>query len=115
MYSIIAKKPKIDNEYCLLHINQKSETNILSYNLFEHVDDKVIEVNINVGFKILPHFEYYSTKIVQELVSKKKLKLQNQPVVRIKNNNETVFKCMVLEEFQTLEHGFTMNENHFPY
>jgi KUP system potassium uptake protein len=64
--SIFAKKPKRADVYWFLHINRTEDPFTLSYDVSELVDDKVIKVNINVGFRIQPKTELYFKNIVKE-------------------------------------------------
>lgn len=108
--SILAKKPKKADVYWFLHINRTSEPYTLSYDVSELVDDKVIKVNINVGFRIQPRTELYFKKIVQELVVNKELKLHIRPDGSTKYNNEPDFKFVVIEKFLSVENEFTLRE-----
>lgn len=108
--SIFAKKPKRADVYWFLHINRTSEPYTLSYNVMELVDDKVIKVNINVGFRIQPRTELYFKKIVQELVANKELKLHIRPDGSTKYNNEPDFKFVVIEKFLSVENEFSLHE-----
>src|SRR6187551_1334650 len=77
--SIFSKKPKRADVYWFLHINRTEDPYTLSYDVSELSDDKVIKVNINVGFRIQPKTEIYFKRIVQHLVANKELKLHIRP------------------------------------
>src|SRR6478609_7163367 len=79
MKSIFSKKPKRADVYWFVHINRTEEPYTLSYDVSELIDDKVIKVNINIGFRVQPKTEMYFKKIVQELVNKKELNLHIRP------------------------------------
>ena len=68
--SIFAKKPKRADVYWFLHINRVQQPHTLTYDVSELMEDKVIKININIGFRIRPRTELYFKKIVQELVAK---------------------------------------------
>lgn len=108
--SIFSKKPKRADVYWFLHIHRTSEPYTLSYDVSELVDDKVIKVTINVGFRIQPRTELYFKKIVQELVSNKELNLHIRPDGSTKYNNEPDFKFVVIEKFLSVENEFTLRE-----
>ncbi len=57
------------------------------------MDDKVIKININVGFRIQPRTELYFKKIVLELVNNKELNLHIRPDGSTKYNNQPDFNC----------------------
>ena len=74
------------------------------------VDDKIIKVNINTGFRIQPRTELYFKKIVQDLVAKRELNLHVRPDGSTRYNNEPDFKFVVLEKFLSVENEFTLKD-----
>ncbi|HZW71474.1 MAG TPA: KUP/HAK/KT family potassium transporter [Hanamia sp.] len=108
--SIFGKKPKRADVYWFLHINRTEEPYTLSYNVSELVDDKVIKVNINIGFRIQPRTELYFKKIVQELINNKELNLHTLPDGSTKYNSEPDFKFVVIEKFLSVENEFSLRE-----
>jgi KUP system potassium uptake protein len=108
--SIFSKKPKRADVYWFLHINRVEEPFALSYNVSELIDDKVIKVNINVGFRIQPLTESYFKQIVQDLVANKELNLHTRPDGSTKYNNEPDFTFVVIEKFLSVENEFALRE-----
>lgn len=108
--SIFAKKPKRADVYWFVHIHRTEEPYTLTYDVSELVDDKVIKVNIQVGFRVQPKTELYFKKIVAELVANKELNLHIRPDGSTKYNNEPDFKFVVLEKFLSVENEFTLRE-----
>jgi KUP system potassium uptake protein len=108
--SIFSKKPKRADVYWFLHINRTEHPYTLSYDVSELIDDKVIKVNINIGFRIQPRTELYFKKIVQELVAKKELNLHIRPDGSTKYNEEPDFKFIVIEKFLSVENEFSLRE-----
>lgn len=108
--SIFAKKPKRADVYWFLHINRVNEPFTLNYEVEELLDDKVIKVILNVGFRIQPKVELYFKKIVQELVERKELNLHIRPDGSTKYNNEPDFKFVIIEKFISVENEFAFKE-----
>ena len=108
--SIFAKKPKRADVYWFLHINRTEHPFTLSYDVSELLDDKVIKVTINAGFRIQPKTEVYFKKIVQDLVAKKELNLHIRPDGSTKYNTQPDFKFIVIEKFLSVENEFTLKE-----
>lgn len=108
--SIFAKKPKRADVYWFVHINYTESPFTLSYDVSELVDDKLIKINIHVGFRIQPKTEMYFKKIVQDLVINKELNLHIRPDGSGKYNNEPDFKFVVIEKFLSIENEFTMRD-----
>lgn len=108
--SIFAKKPKRADVYWFVHIHRTEEPYTLSYDVSELIDDKLIKVTINVGFRIQPKTELYFKKIVQDLVQQKELNLHIRPDGSSKYNNEPDFKFVVIEKFLSVENEFTLRD-----
>jgi len=108
--SIFAKKPKRADVYWFVHLNRTEHPYTLDYDINELVDDKVIKVNINVGFRIPPRTELYFKKITQELMASKELNLHMRPDGSTKYNTEPDFKFVVIEKFLSVENEFTLRE-----
>jgi KUP system potassium uptake protein len=108
--SIFAKKPKRADVYWFVHLHRTEEPYTLNYDVSELVDDKLIKININIGFRIQPRTELYFKKIVQELVANKELNLHIRPDGSSKYNNEPDFKFVVIEKFLSVENDFALKE-----
>jgi KUP system potassium uptake protein len=108
--SIFYKKPKRADVYWFLHINRTEEPYTLSYNVSELVDEKLIKVNINVGFRILLRTDLYFKKILQELICNKELNLHHQPDSSTIYNSEPDYKFVVIEKFLSVENEFSLRE-----
>jgi len=108
--SIFAKKPKRADVYWFVHINRTNHPYTLSYDVSELLDDKIIKININVGFRIQPKTELYFKKIVQDLVKNKELNLHIRPDGSSKYNNEPDFKFVIIEKFLSVENEFALRE-----
>lgn len=110
MKSIFSKKPKRADVYWFLHIHRTEQPYTLSYSVSELVDDKIIKVVINVGFRIQPRTELYFKKIVQELVENRELNLHVRPDGSTKYNSEPDFKFVVIEKYLSVENEFKLRE-----
>lgn len=108
--SIFAKKPKRADVYWFLHIDRTEEPYTLAYSVNELIDDKVIKINLKVGFRIQPKTEFYFKKIVQDLVKNKELNLHIRPDGSTKYNAEPDFKFVVIEKFLSVENEFSLRE-----
>ena len=76
----------------------------------EILDDKVIKIILNVGFRVQPKVELYFKKIVQELVERKELNLHIRPDGSTKYNNEPDYKFVIIEKFISVENEFAFKE-----
>lgn len=108
--SIFSKKPKRADVYWFLHINRTDDPYRLEYQVQELLDDKVIRIDLNVGFRIQPRTELYFKRIVQDLVARKELSLHIRPDGSTRYNPEPDFKFVVLEKFLSVENEFALSD-----
>lgn len=108
--SIFAKKPKRAAVYWFLHLNRTEDPYTLNYEVSELVDDKLIKVTINIGFRVQPRTELYFQQIVQDLVKNKELNLHNRPDGSTKYNPEPDFQFVIIEKFLSQENEFAVRE-----
>jgi KUP system potassium uptake protein len=108
--SIFSRKPKRADVYWFVHINRTEHPYTLNYDVSELIDDKVIKININVGFRVQPRTELYFKKIVKDLVQRKELNLHIRPDGSSKYNNQPDFKFVVIEKFLSVENEFALRD-----
>jgi KUP system potassium uptake protein len=108
--SIFSKKPKRADVYWFLHLNRTNDPYTLNYTVSELIDDKVIKVNINIGFRIQPKTELLFKKIVNDLVECKELNLHIRPDGSTKYNSEPDFKFIVIEKYLSVENEFSIRD-----
>ncbi|MGC4023468.1 MAG: KUP/HAK/KT family potassium transporter [Cyclobacteriaceae bacterium] len=108
--SILSKKPKRADVYWFLHVHRTDEPYTLSYEVSELVDDKIIKVTINLGFRVQARSELFFKKIVRELVANKELNLHIRPDGSTKYNPEPDFKFVIIEKFLSVENEFAIRE-----
>ncbi len=109
--SIFSKKPKRADVYWFLHLNRTDSPYTLNYEVHELLDDKVIRIDINLGFRIQPRTELFFKKIVQDLVKNRELSLHIRPDGSTKYNPEPDFKFVVIEKFLSLENEFSLRDS----
>ncbi len=110
IHSIFAKKPKRADVYWFVHINRIEHPYTLSYDVSELIDDKVIKINIHIGFRVQARTELFFKKIVQDLVANKELNLHIRPDGSTHYNSEPDFKFIVIEKFLSYENEFQLRE-----
>lgn len=108
--SIFSKKPKRADVYWFVHVHRTEHPYTLNYEVSELLDDKLIKITLNVGFRVSLRTELYFKKIVQDLVANKELNLHMRPDGSTKYNNEPDFKFIVLEKFLSVENEFAIKD-----
>ncbi|HLO72105.1 MAG TPA: KUP/HAK/KT family potassium transporter [Flavipsychrobacter sp.] len=110
MKSIFSKKPKRADVYWFVHVHRTEQPYTLNYEVSELLDDKLIKITLNVGFRVSLRTELYFKKIVQDLVANKELNLHVRPDGSTKYNCEPDFKFVVLEKFLSVENEFALKD-----
>ena len=108
--SIFSKGPKRADVYWFVHIHRSDSPYTLNYDVSELIDDKIIKINLNVGFRIQPRTELFFKKIVHDLVKNKELNLHIRPDGSSKYNSEPDFKFVVIEKFLSVENEFALRD-----
>ena len=110
MKSIFSKKPKRADVYWFVHLHRTESPYAMSYHVEEILDDKVIKINIEVGFRVQPKTELFFKQIVKDLVKNKELNLHIRPDGSTKYNAEPDFKFVIFEKFLSVENELTVKE-----
>lgn len=108
--SIFSKKPKRADVYWFVHLHRTDEPHTLNYDISELIEDNVIKVTINIGFRVQLRTELFFKKIIQELIVNKELSLHIRPDGSTKYNGEPDFKFVVIERFLSVENEFTFRD-----
>lgn len=108
--SIFAKKPKRADVYWFFHINRTNHPYTLDYEVSELVDDKVIKIVLNIGFRIQPRTELYFEKIIDDLIANKELNMHLKNNGSTKYNPGIDFKFIVMEKYLSVENEFALRD-----
>lgn len=108
--SVFSKKPKRADVYWFLHINRTDDPYTLNYEVSELIEETVIKVTINIGFRVQPRTEYYFKKIVSEMVARQELNMHILPDGSTRYNQEPDFRFVVIEKFLSVENEFAFRD-----
>ena len=108
IYSILQKQPKRADIYWFIHVKTADEPYKMEYKVNEIVDDNVIRVEFNLGFRIAPRINLMFRKVVSDLVKNKEVDIVSRYESLNKNQVIGDFKFIVLEKFLS-------NENELPF
>lgn len=108
--SIFDRKPKRADVYWFFHINRTNHPYTLDYEVTELVDDKVIKINVNIGFRIQPKTELYFVKIIDDLIANQELNLHLRNNGSTKYNPSIDFKFIIMEKYLSIENEFSLKE-----
>jgi KUP system potassium uptake protein len=93
-----------------VHINRTEEPYTLTYDVSELADDKVIRININLGFRVQPKTDRYFKQIIRELVAARELNLHLRPDGATRYHAEPDFRFVVLEKFLSVENELPLRD-----
>lgn len=108
--SIFDRKPKRADVYWFFHINRTNNPYTLDYEVFELVDDKIIKIVLNIGFRIQPKTELYFQKIIDDLIENQELNLHLRDNKRTKYNINMDFKFIILAKYLSVDNEFKLKE-----
>lgn len=111
IHSIFDRKPKRADVYWFLHINRTNEPYTLNYEVFELMDDKVIKIVLNIGFRIQPKTELYFQQIIDDLIANQELNMHLRNNVSSKYNSSIDFKFIIMEKYLSVDNEFRLKES----
>lgn len=108
--SILNKRPKRADVYWLYHINRTNQPYTLDYEIDELVEDKIIKITLNIGFRIQPRIELYFKKIINDLIENQELNLHIRENNYSKYSSQSDFKFIITEKYLSFENDFALRE-----
>lgn len=98
-YSIFYKKPKRADVYWFVHVDVLDEPYTLEYKVTELLHDKLIRIDMRIGFRIDPRVNLMFRQIVTELVNNKEIDIISRYPSLMKRNLVGDFRFVVMEKF----------------
>lgn len=108
IYSIFQKQPKRADIYWFIHVNVADEPYKMEYKVNEILNDNVIRIDFNLGFRVAPRINLMFRKVVADLVKNKEVDIVSRYESLNKNQVIGDFRFIVLEKFLS-------NENDLPF
>lgn len=98
IYSILQKQPKRADIYWFIHVDVLDEPYTMEYKVHEMSNDKIIHVDLRLGFRIDPRVNVMFRQIVQELVLNHEVDINSRYYSLHKNNVIGDFRFVVIEK-----------------
>lgn len=108
--SIFSKKPKRADVYWLIHINWTNEPYTLDYEVHHLHENKIIRIDINIGFRIQPRTELYFKRIIKDMITANELNPVIYKDASRKYTNKPDFQFILAEKFISVENDFSLYE-----
>ena len=110
IYSIFSHNPKRADVYWFVHIERTDEPYTMEYGVDELKDDKVIRIELRVGFRVQPRVGMMFRKVVDEMINNKELDLSSRFPSLKKHNVTDDFRFVILEKFLSYDNEFSVRD-----
>jgi KUP system potassium uptake protein len=110
IYSIFQKRPKRADIYWFLHVNTTDDPYTMEYKVHHIMENDIIRVDFNLGFRVEQRINLYFRKVVENLVNKKELDITSRYESLSRQNVIGDFRFVVLEKYLSLENDLPWDE-----
>lgn len=107
IYSILQKQPKRADIYWFIHIDLVDEPYCTEYRVNQIIPNKIIRIDLRLGFRIAPRINLMFRQVVNELVKNKEVDIISRYASLSKQNIIGDFRFVVMKKFLS-------NENELP-
>lgn len=109
--SILARKVKRADIYWFVHVNYTDEPYTMEYRVMELIDDKVIRVDFDLGFRVQPRVNVLFKRVIQDLAENQELVFRNKYESIQKADFHTDITYVLTERIMSLENEFTLKDD----
>ncbi len=115
--SIFGKTPKKADIYWFFHINRTNNPYTLTYEVSELIENKVIKITLDIGFRIQPKTELYFIKIMEDMTKNNELNFKLNSFQNLlsllkgkgnKYNDCIDFRFIVMEKYLSIDNEFSL-------
>jgi KUP system potassium uptake protein len=109
--SILAKKVKRADIYWFVHVNYTDEPFTMEYRVKELIDDKVIRVDFDLGFRVQPRINMLFKRVLEEMESDHELNFSSKYESIKKGDFHTDICYVLTERVLSVENEFTLRDD----
>jgi KUP system potassium uptake protein len=109
--SILARKVKRAEIYWFVHVNYTDEPYTMEYRVSELIDDKVIRVDFDLGFRVQPRVNLLFRRVLEELDADHELNFRNKYESIKKGDFHTDICYVITERILSVENEFSVRDN----
>jgi KUP system potassium uptake protein len=109
--SILSRKVKRADIYWFLHVNYTDEPYTMQYRVMELVDDKVIRVDFDLGFRVQPRINKLFKHVLEEMDANHELSFKSKYESIQKGDFHTDICYVIMDRFMSIENEFTFRED----
>jgi KUP system potassium uptake protein len=111
MDSILARKVKRADIYWFVHVNYTDAPYTMEYRVQELIDDKVIRVDFNLGFRVQPRINMLFRRVLEELEADHELQFSNKYESIKKGDFHTDICYVLTERILSVENEFNFRKD----
>ncbi len=110
IYSIFQKFPKRADIYWLVHVNVVEEPYRMEYKVKEIINQRLIRVDFNLGFRVEPRVNMLFRKVVEDMVKNKEVDITSRYISLHREKVIGDFRFVVIERFLSYENELPFYE-----
>lgn len=108
-YSILNGQPKRADVYWFLHVETVDNPHTLEYDVTEIIAEKILHVNIRLGFKVEPKINLYFNRILDDLVKSNQADIVSRYPSLRKYAIRSDFRYLLIEDVQIKDYDFSFS------
>ncbi|MGV3637807.1 MAG: KUP/HAK/KT family potassium transporter [Flavobacteriales bacterium] len=109
--SILRRRPKRADVYWFIHVDWTDEPYTMEYRVTELVNDKVIRVDFQLGFRVQPRINKLFKQVVQDLVSCSEFDLSSKYESLKKHDFDADIRYVLMERFLSVENELSVADD----
>jgi KUP system potassium uptake protein len=109
--SILRRRPKRADVYWFIHVDWTDEPYTMEYRVTELVNDKVIRVDFQLGFRVQPRINKLFKQVVQDLVSCSEFDLSSKYESLRKQDFDADIRYVLMERFLSVENELSVADD----
>jgi len=108
-YSILINRVKRADKYWFLHVNHTDDPKQLTYEVYEIVPDKVIRIDLNIGFKVEPKINMYFREITSKLIKENRIDMRSHYQSLKDFNVLSDIRFIVINQIKNNDYDFNLS------
>lgn len=109
--SLLSRKVKRADIYWFIHVNYTDEPYTMEYRVSELLDDKVIRVDFDLGFRVQPRINLLFRRVLEELDACHDLEFRNKYESIKKGDFHTDILYVITERVMSVENEFSLRDD----
>jgi KUP system potassium uptake protein len=109
--SILARKLKRAEIYWFIHLNYTDEPYTMEYRIRELVDDKVIRVDFDLGFRVQPRVNLLFRRVLEDMDADQELKFRSKYESIKKGDFHADILYVITERVLSVENEFSLRDD----